>query len=1133
MSITPLTTTPSLASSHTSCDEAARLAALRDLAILDTPPEAHFDAICRTAERLFGVRAATVSLIDADRRWLKSTCTVMPQAVPRRSAYCDHTIRGDDLLVIPDTRRSPNLVSGDPVAGAMDVRFYAGTPLILGPGIRVGAFCLLGDAPRDFSAEDEAALRDLGEVVVAHLRLHQANRLHEREVEARRAHERLIEAQSAQLIQREGALASANHLLTLAEEIAQIGHWQVSLRDGQPVWSLGTHRLLGLDPATRPPRLSQLARMFHANDRSRVADIVRASIRDRADHAYDARVTRADGGLRDVSVKGICETDASGALVGLFGTIIDVTARKAADAALAGSEARYRGLADALPLLVWTVRAPDGRSTYANAFFQSYYGPIGPEPEALAACHHPDDAPRLASALHAALAAGTPFEVEGRLRRRDGAYRWHKVVMTPIVSADAAAPTEWLGTAHDIDDIITARRRLEETGDLLRLAQEAADAGAWNLDLTVGLITLAPESVRLYGLPGDEARDISTSEWTRLLHPDDRIPTWNAVRLAIDTRSTYVAEYRIISGAEPRWIHARGRVMFGSDDRPYRMVGLHLDVTERKKAEALLREATAEAQAARLEAERASEAKSEFLAAMSHEIRTPLNGILGYADLLLEEPHHRPEDRRRLELVRGSGAALLTVVDDILDVSKIEAGRLELDPIVFPLRHLIGDTVAIVQGSALKSPLTLSCRIDPALPAFAYGDGNRLRQVLLNLLNNAVKFTPAGSVTLTVRHEGRTGPPGGEWAEALRFEVADTGIGISPEQQQRLFQRFGQVDGSISRRFGGSGLGLAICRHLVTMMGGEIGVDSVEGVGSTFWFTLALPRRERQPGAVPVPATARAVAASPIPDARPPQEPAAAGAAPLRLLLVEDVPINRDLARAVLEVRGYHVDVAGEGASAVSAVAATAGTQHAYDLVLMDVQMPGMDGLAATRLIRALPAPARDVPIVAMTANVLPDQVGELLEAGMDAHVGKPFKRAELYASIETWCRRRPARRDEAVEPAILDAAAFSAVREIMGAERVAALLALLEVELSARFASEVAGGPQVSAAAGIDRKQLAHDAHAMVSASGVLGFVGISRLCREIEAACREGDDLGPLIDRLARLRQATLASIRSLKAA
>ncbi|MEH3118386.1 MAG: PAS domain-containing protein [Methylorubrum populi] len=1114
-----------------SAGEAERLAALRALRILDSDPEGPFDAVCRTAQRLFGVATAYIALVDAERQWLKARAGGMPGQTPREGSFCNLTIGQDAVLVVPDARRDPHFSGLGIVAGPPHVAFYAGAPLILRPGLRLGCLCLADPQPRAFTDADAAALRDLAEIVTAQLRLRRDNLAHASERALRQIHESTIRAQGAEIERRAGA----NSLLSMAEQIAEAGHWRVNLTDDHPIYSESLLRIAGLDPGAPVARHPAFAQLCHPEDRGRVEAVIAAAVADGCDFDFEARLARPDGTLRDVIVRGTCKKDEAGRTTGLFGILMDVTDRLRIQAEMHRGELRYRGLADALPLLVWTVDPGSGKATYVNARFADYYGPIGAARVQRLARNHPDDAPAMEAAWQAARASGRGYDGQWRLKARDGSYRWHKLSLTPIPDGAAAADvTEWIGTALDIDEIVSARLAVEDASRLLGIALEGAEAGTFDWNLRTGITVLSPESVRLYGLAETGGpRALSPTEWTATIHPDDVVETWNRIHHAVDTQTRFTAEYRV----GPRWLYTSGRTLYDRDGRPYRLLGLHLDVTERKAAEAALRAVTAEAQAATAEAERASAAKSEFLAAMSHEIRTPLNGILGYADLLLDRPDHDPEDRRRLELIRVSGEALLTVVNDVLDVSKIEAGQFALDPLPFALGKLIDDTVAIMRGSALKSALSVEARIDPRLPATVVGDANRLRQVLFNLLNNAVKFTPAGSVTLTVRCEGPVRLASGEAAEALRFEVADTGIGIAPSQRHRLFKPFSQVDGSISRRFGGSGLGLAICHHLVTMMDGAIGVESTEGAGSTFWVTLALPR----------------AAAPPAAEATLGPRRRAAETAPARILLVEDVPINQTLARAVLEAQGYRVDVAGDGAEAIAAVEAAygpAGGADPYAVVLMDVQMPGMDGLAATRRIRAMAGPPARLPIVAMTANVLDGQVRELIAAGMDDHVGKPFKRTQLGAVIERWravgaVRAREfdgaapvpppsARADGRIDGRsagmpLLDHGTFSAAQDTMGREHVLSLLSLLEGELEARFLPDGAV-PDHDA---FDGEQLAYDAHAVVAAAGALGFTGLSDLCREIEAACRDGGDLAPLIDRLAALRRETLGMIRALRVA
>jgi len=1103
-------------------NEADRLEALNALAILGTPSEPHFDAVCRTARRLFGVRTAFVAFLDDERQWLKTACEAMPTTMRREESFCQHTIRSDALLVVPDARRDARFRDLPVAAAPHGIRFYAGIALSLQPGLRIGTLCVADPEPRaGFSPEDAAALRDLAEIVVAHLRLTEANVRRDREIEQAAIREALIREQHREINARASAQEAADHQLTMAEQLASVGNWRVELANGQPVWSASLYAIAGRDPATPPPRLDAFSQLYHPDDCARLEAIVADAIARRERFEFAARLLRPGGEIRDVVVHGMARGEGESA--GLSGVLIDVTERRRAEDEVRRSELRYRGLAEALPLLVWTMRVGDGQATYVNAQFQTYYGPIGPERAERLVRNHPGDAAAMEAAWTRAVETGTGYSGQWRIRRHDGVYRWHKLSLIPIRLDPAdGAVAEWLGTALDIDDIITARLAVEEARGLLGIALDAAEAGTWDWDMRTGLAVLSPESARMYGLPDTgAAHTISASDWTALIHPEDAADVWTEIRRALESGTGYAAEFRV--GA--RWLYARGRTLCGAEGNPQRMVGLHLDITERKAVEAALRTATRDAEAARTEAERASAAKSEFLAAMSHEIRTPLNGILGYAELLLDGDAIQSEDRRRLELIQNSGAALLTVVNDILDFSKIEAGELTLDPVTFPLVSIVDGTVSIMRGSALHSGLAIEARIDPAVPTLVIGDAGRLRQVLLNLLNNAVKFTPAGSVTVTVQREGDGITPDGRPGDAIRFAVVDTGIGIAPAQQDRLFKRFSQVDGSISRRFGGTGLGLAISRHLVTLMGGEIGVESREGAGSTFWFRLVLPRGEHGAETMGIQADAGAAL-------RPPRASVAGDvpSAALRLLLVEDVPLNQELACAVLESQGYRVDVAGDGAEAITAVGSSVAAGRAYDLVLMDVQMPRVDGLTATRRIRALAPPACDIPIVAMTANVLPTQIEELREAGMDDYVGKPFRRADLFATISRWTTpgaRRPARTDGPctlpdIDSAVLDAAVLTDMRASFGSDRVGALLDLLANELSERFRPSET-----------DRLQIAHDAHALVAAAGLLGFVGLSSLCREVEAAAHAGADLMPLIRRLEIQRATALRAIRQLRAA
>ena len=632
---------------------------------------------------------------------------------------------------------------------------------------------------------------------------------------------------------------------------------------------------------------------------------------------------------------------------------------------------RLFGMAGAIASIgYWRWETVSGAIQWSDEMF-SIFGLVNgavPPLDGIMASFHPDDRERVERLLELAVNEGAELDYAARLIRADGGVR-HVVARGQVERDDAGAVIALFGVFQDVTERALAEETLRNSEARLRVITEQASDMIALIGVDGTCLFMSPASEAILGL--SPAAMIGRRP-LNLTHPDDRV--------AIERYGADLRRGRQAPGTSLRFRMRRADGAYAWIESSARLTRL----AERDCIVAVCRDVThqvaidAELRAARTQAEAASVAKAGFLANMSHEIRTPMNGVIGFAELLLTSDL-TDEQRRDASLIVDSGRTMMKLLNDILDLSKIEAGQLDVTEEPFDLPHALRACGKLLSPGLAQKRLGFDIVLAPDLPRMVVGDALRLRQIVLNLLGNAIKFTDGGSVSLAARVVDDNG------ADWLAITIADTGIGIAPDRQASIFEEFVQADHSITRRYGGTGLGLAISNRLARLMGGRITLESQPDRGTS--VTLALPARLAEPAADAMPMAAPA----------PPRPVRAA-----HILVAEDNEVNQLLVRSMLERGSHRVTMVGDGAAAVEAVGAAAAAGAPFDLVLMDMQMPVLDGLAATCAIRSSAADGGcRVPIVALTANAFVADLEACRDAGMDDHVAKPVAMAALFAAVD------------------------------------------------------------------------------------------------------------------------------------
>jgi PAS domain S-box-containing protein len=895
----------------------------------------------------------------------------------------------------------------------------------------------------------------------------------------------------------EGALRESEERLRLAQISANVGIWDWNPRTGECVFTPELNQLYGLPPGTVKTYQDWHQRV-HPDDIAMVEAQRDEAIANHKPFDSEFRIIHSSGEVRWISAKGGAFYNEAGETVRVLGVNVEITERKQAEMLIQQSEDRYRSLVEninfGISIIDRNFRIILMNSGQAKMNRKSVEQCIGQEcfrifEKREAVCPHCPGT--------IAMATGKPAEIETQGVRDDGSTLPVRVQAFPTFDQNGDV-TGFIEVVEDITERKRAEEALNKSFQLLRDTGEMAKVGGWELDLSTKEVLLTEEVARIHGFePGYKP---NLEEALNFYAPESRPALEEVLKKAAETGEPYDLESLFIpsGGKDKIWVRSLGKAVY-SGGKIVKLAGTFQNIDKYKRAEEALRrakedleranadleQAAARANELAAQSEAANIAKGQFLANMSHEIRTPMTAILGYADLLMASDLPPEKQQEFVQTIQRNGNALLSLINDILDLSSIEENTMPLEKSDCPLRQIVDDVISIVTLRAEEKGLPIQVEYDLSVPRIIHTDPARLRQILVNLVSNAVKFTQRGEVRITVRCKM---PVGGR--KQLQFLVSDTGIGIAPDEIGKLFQLFSQADGSTTRCYGGMGLGLAISQRFARMLGGDIEVQSQEGKGSTFTLTIDLdPLEGVQTDSAPPESPARI--------ARPHNELDRSRLGG-RILLAEDVPDVRRLIEEVLRQFGLEVDFEETGLAACQRAWQSLTQGRPYDLILMDIQMPKMDGYEATRRLRDL---GWEGPIVALTAHAMVGDREKCLEAGCNDYIAKPVDANKFLEILSRFLGHKMAPIKSSVSGTDQKTAKGLLGSKLLDPTKVAWLIDCFLKELPARAERiETAFRDQKAEA-------LTDCSHQLKGAAGMHGFAEIATAANEVCEGARRMD--------------------------